>query len=70
MAKHYGCEFLETSAKQRIRIDETFHGIVREIRRLNEEKDKKYNPYNDLEKEDLAGCCVSNRDGGVGCIIL
>jgi GTPase KRas protein len=66
LAKHYGCQFLETSAKQRIRIDETFYGIVREIRRVNEEKEKKLYPYNDLEKESLVGCCISNR----GCIIL
>ncbi|KAI9354407.1 ras-like protein 3 [Pilaira anomala] len=38
LAKHYGCQFLETSAKQRIRIEDTFFGIVREIRRLNQEK--------------------------------
>ncbi|KAG2192753.1 hypothetical protein INT47_008404 [Mucor saturninus] len=60
LAKHYGCQFLETSAKQRIRIDETFYGIVREIRRLNEEKESK-NPSED-EKDSLS-CCHE-------CIIL
>jgi GTPase KRas protein len=52
---------LETSAKQRIRIDETFYGIVREIRRLNEEKENKNYPF-DGEKDGL-NCCHE-------CIIL
>ncbi|GAA5808559.1 Ras-like protein 3 [Mucor flavus] len=60
LAKYYGCQFLETSAKQRIRIEETFYGIVREIRRLNEEKQGK-NYLNESDQE--LGCCH-------GCIIL
>jgi GTPase KRas len=35
MAQTIGCRFLETSAKQRINIDEAFYEIVREIRRAN-----------------------------------
>ncbi|GAA5798587.1 Ras-like protein 3 [Helicostylum pulchrum] len=60
LAKYYGCQFLETSAKQRIRIEETFYGIVREIRRLNEEKRGK-NYLNESDQE--LSCCH-------GCIIL
>lgn len=67
LAQHYGCEFIETSAKQRIRIDETFYGIVREIRRLNEEKKKQHytsnKNNNNTDYEDV-GCCHSQ------CIIL
>lgn len=31
---------METSAKQDIHIDDAFYGIVREIRKLNQEKSK------------------------------
>ncbi|CAO3653201.1 unnamed protein product [Mucor hiemalis] len=61
LANHYGCEFIETSAKQRIRIDETFYGIVREIRRLNEEKEKQH--YTSNTENEEVGCCSQ-------CIIL
>lgn len=61
LAKHYGCQFLETSAKQRIRIDETFFGIVREIRRLNEEKEN--DNYQFQGEKDGLNCCHE-------CIIL
>ncbi len=35
LAKHFNCRFLETSAKQRINVDEAFIMLVREIRRYN-----------------------------------
>lgn len=35
LAKHFGCRFIETSAKQRMNVDEAFHDLVREIRRYN-----------------------------------
>ena len=35
LAKHFGCKFIETSAKQRINVDEAFSSLVREIRRYN-----------------------------------
>ena len=36
LAKHFGCKFIETSAKQRINVDEAFINLVREIRRYNQ----------------------------------
>jgi hypothetical protein len=33
LAKTFGCKFLETSAKNKINVDEAFHDLVREIRR-------------------------------------
>ncbi|KAI7906405.1 ras-like protein 3 [Cokeromyces recurvatus] len=54
LAEHYGCQFLETSAKQRINIDEAFYGIVREIRRLNLESQNAQDEFNN--KNGLA-CC-------------
>ena len=35
LAKHFNCKFIETSAKQRINVDEAFSTLVREIRRYN-----------------------------------
>ena len=35
MAKHFNCKFIETSAKQRINVDEAFSNLVREIRKYN-----------------------------------
>ncbi|KIO21161.1 hypothetical protein M407DRAFT_130306 [Tulasnella calospora MUT 4182] len=38
LAKHFGCQFLETSAKQRIHVDDAFIQLVREIRKYNKEQ--------------------------------
>jgi len=38
LAKHFGCRFIETSAKQRINVDEAFSQLVREIRKYNREQ--------------------------------
>lgn len=35
LAKHFGCRFIETSAKQRQNVDEAFSNLVREIRQYN-----------------------------------
>jgi GTPase KRas protein len=35
LAKHFNCKFIETSAKNRINVDEAFWELVREIRRHN-----------------------------------
>lgn len=35
LAKHFGCKFIETSAKVGVNVDETFTDLVREIRRYN-----------------------------------
>ncbi|KAL0067822.1 RAS1 protein [Marasmius tenuissimus] len=37
LAKHFGCKFIETSAKQRINVDEAFSTLVREIRKYNKD---------------------------------
>ncbi|KAI3620276.1 hypothetical protein CBS9595_002243 [Malassezia furfur] len=38
VAKRFGCPFVETSAKQRVNVDEAFNDLVREIRRYNKEQ--------------------------------
>ncbi|OBZ89994.1 Ras-like protein 2 [Choanephora cucurbitarum] len=62
LANQYGCEFLETSAKERIRIDETFHGIVQAIKRVNQEKQDADDRFED---NDGALCCL-----GGECILM
>ncbi|CEP18946.1 hypothetical protein [Parasitella parasitica] len=47
LAKKYGCQFLEASAKKKINIDETFTSLVRDIRNAKVED----------EKED-SYCCI------------
>ena len=37
LAKQFQCKFIETSAKQKINVDEAFYNLVREIRRYNKE---------------------------------
>ncbi|KAK9458505.1 ras family-domain-containing protein [Lipomyces oligophaga] len=38
LAADFKCSFIETSAKQRINVDEAFYNLVREIRRYNREQ--------------------------------
>ncbi|GAA5951292.1 hypothetical protein JCM8115_005111 [Rhodotorula mucilaginosa] len=71
LAKHFGCRFIETSAKQRMNVDEAFHDLVREIRRYNKEQAavrpgaaaaSKPAQFQE-EQTQSAGCCT-------GCVIL
>ncbi|KAK9449185.1 ras family-domain-containing protein [Limtongia smithiae] len=38
LAKLFQCSFIETSAKQRVNVDEAFYNLVREIRRYNRDQ--------------------------------
>ncbi|GAW09959.1 ras protein [Lentinula edodes] len=38
LARHFGCKFVETSAKVRINVDQAFQDLVREIRKYNKEQ--------------------------------
>ena len=35
LARHFGCKYIETSAKHRLNVDQAFSELVREIRRYN-----------------------------------
>ncbi|KAK0469914.1 ras family-domain-containing protein [Desarmillaria tabescens] len=72
LAKHFGCKFIETSAKQRINVDEAFSNLVREIRKYNKEQQtgrpgmmpgpggSTPGPYGTKENEEgTPGCCSS-----------
>ncbi|KAG6832813.1 hypothetical protein H0H92_009432 [Tricholoma furcatifolium] len=76
LAKHFGCKFIETSAKQRINVDEAFSNLVREIRKYNKEQQTgraapmggsggAQGGYGDKGAHDDAhgGCCG-------GCVVL
>ncbi|KAH7912912.1 ras family-domain-containing protein [Hygrophoropsis aurantiaca] len=38
LARHFGCKSIETSAKDRINVDEAFSTLVREIRKFNKQR--------------------------------
>ncbi|KAJ8663548.1 Ras-like protein 3 [Lichtheimia ornata] len=64
LAKTFGCPFSETSAKQRIGVDESFYDVVREIRRMNKDQEARVKGgagYRDnFEMEEghgSGGCC-------------
>lgn len=55
LAKQYNCQFFEASAKQNVRIQDAFHGLVREIRRSQQEKCKKQKQY---DEKQASLCCI------------
>ncbi|GAA5868645.1 hypothetical protein JCM8547_003766 [Rhodosporidiobolus lusitaniae] len=69
LAQHFGCKFIETSAKQRLNVDEAFFNLVREIRKYNKEQaagrpgaPAAAPQQFQQEESSSAGCC--------GCVIL
>ncbi|KAL8796173.1 MAG: hypothetical protein Q9195_001506 [Heterodermia aff. obscurata] len=75
LARQFNCAFIETSAKSRINVDNSFHNIVREIRRYNKDmssypsgtagpRREPTNPPGATEKDDSAGCC------GGRCVVM
>ncbi|KAI9280373.1 ras-like protein 3, partial [Sporodiniella umbellata] len=65
LAKSFGCPFIETSAKQRIRVDEVFHDVVREIRRINKEQEGK-----SKSEQEAFGSSESNGDACCACVLM
>ncbi|KAK9457105.1 ras family-domain-containing protein [Dipodascopsis uninucleata] len=74
LAQDYQCSFIETSAKQRINVDEAFYNLVREIRRYNRDQSPggptsaitdnntvsqgQYNNQSIERKGSSGGCCI------------
>ncbi|CAO3595769.1 unnamed protein product [Absidia cylindrospora] len=62
LAKEFGCQFIETSAKQRINVDEAFHDVVRDIRKYNKEQETrgKHDQFGVQDAPDASAdkCCV------------
>jgi GTPase KRas protein len=72
LARHFGCKFIETSAKVRHNVDESFSGLVREIRRYNKQQQGRSGNGKDTpgmyvsvdgEPTKPPGCCT-------GCVIV
>ncbi|KAJ3926590.1 MAG: ras protein [Lentinula lateritia] len=77
LAKHFGCKFVETSAKVRINVDQAFQDLVREIRKYNKEQQTTGRMMSggggggppgtyagkDPNDEGAGGCCG-------GCVVL
>ncbi len=61
LARSFGCRYIESSAKQRINVDEAFYNLVREIRRYNKEQSqppKHMSDRTDTHTTTTKGCCV------------
>ncbi|KAK9767821.1 RAS1 protein [Basidiobolus ranarum] len=67
LAKQFGCRFIETSAKQRINVDEAFYNIVREIRRYNKESQ---GPSSGNSASPAAGQNQEEAGGDCCCIVM
>lgn len=69
LADSFGCKFIETSAKSRINVENSFFDLVREIRKYNREMSSGYGghappmgstpttKFNIDDGEQSAGCC-------------
>ncbi|KAG2181314.1 hypothetical protein INT43_008897 [Umbelopsis isabellina] len=62
LARSFGSTFIETSAKQRVNVDEAFYHVVREIRRFNKEQQNKDQGHSHYMSDDHEAssdkCCV------------
>ncbi|KAI8065605.1 ras-like protein 1 [Gongronella butleri] len=62
ISKEFGCQFLETSAKQRVNVDEAFFEVVRDIRKYNKEQESrgKHDHFGvqDVPESSADKCCV------------
>ncbi|KAI7905173.1 ras-like protein 3 [Cokeromyces recurvatus] len=67
LAKSFGCPFNETSAKQRIKVDDTFYEVVREIRRTNKEQE---NRSKGVRRETFEMTDSHENEGCCGCILM
>jgi GTPase KRas protein len=66
LAKSFGCPFIETSAKRRVNVDESFYQVVREIRRSNKQQEGK---ARGAQRETFE--MSENRDDGCcGCVLM
>lgn len=75
LADRFGCAFIETSAKSRLKVEDAFYDLVREIRKYNqslglppgaskEANGRKLDNMNLDDGERSAGCC------GGKCIVM
>ncbi|KAI8994617.1 ras-like protein 1 [Pilobolus umbonatus] len=61
LAKHFGCQFIETSAKQRVHVEDAFFEVVRDIRKYNKEQENRgQDQFGMQDAPDVASdkCCI------------
>ncbi|KAF9237640.1 P-loop containing nucleoside triphosphate hydrolase protein [Melanogaster broomeanus] len=66
LAKHFGCQFIETSARVAINVDDAFNNLVREIRKYDQEQQTGHPVKADSGSGgggEHGGCCG-------GCIVV
>lgn len=64
LAKSWNCRFIETSAKQRVNVDEAFYNLVREIRKYTQVSQQTAGTGAGGDKPD------SGDDGGCCCVVM
>jgi len=57
LARNFSCPFLETSAKSRVNVEESFYQLVREIRK-------------ELKGDQYAQSQKGKKKGGKNCTVL
>lgn len=76
LARHFGALCIETSAKQRINVDEAFMAVVRAIRRYNKESGPQPTSAAQGKTSNAAGGRVGSdekdghKGGCCGCVVL
>lgn len=69
LARSFGCKFIETSAKQRINVEQAFYELVREIRKYNRDMSTGYgapqavsgtpsHKFDSSDQDEHVGCCA------------
>nr|AGC26948.1 Ras protein [Polyporus umbellatus] len=66
LAKHFGCRFIETSAKQRINVDDAFIALVCVIRRYNREQ-QHGRPKDSNDNTKPPGTLTGGEGSSTGC---
>ncbi|KAG0026990.1 Ras GTPase [Podila clonocystis] len=69
LAKQFSSRLIETSAKQRINVDEAFYNLVREIRRFNKDTHSQSHGGNGYPTKG-PGSTDSGDDEGCCCLIM
>ncbi|KAI9257691.1 ras-like protein 1 [Sporodiniella umbellata] len=61
-AKRFGCQYIETSAKQKINVDDAFFQVVKDIRKYNKDQEtrKSNDHFGPQDTQEVAAdkCCL------------
>lgn len=66
LSKGFNCEFYETSAKQKINVENSFYGLVRNIRKQQRASEKQASNSITESSEQINGNDATNNLGAVG----